>query len=90
MRIGTSFRRLLSERRLFVPWVTAASATLSTGIIIWQLDPCREAPFLIFVFLVSLGGGWLFAFYMWHLNDAAKRNTELWVSTADQEKKRDV
>ena len=89
MSIGTSFRRVLSERRLFIPWTTAVFATVFTGTLAWLLD--ARGGLLIWIVLVSLGGGWLAAFYMWHVNDAAARAWEPWVSAKrDGDKDRDV
>jgi hypothetical protein len=83
------FQRLLSERRICIPWFTATFAVVFAGINIWLLD-LRSSPALLSIALVSLGGGWLCAIYMWHLNDAAAHAWEPWVTPKqDKEKSRD-
>jgi hypothetical protein len=69
MSVGTLLRRILNERRLFMRWTTAVFSAAFVGIFVWLLD--ARGGLLVWVVLVSLGGGWLAAYYMWHINYAA-------------------
>jgi hypothetical protein len=51
----------------------------------------HSVSFDVFLALASLGSGWLFAIYMWHLYDAAVREGKPWeTSNQDQDKDHDV
>lgn len=54
-------------------WATGVFAIVLAGITIWILDAPGGLPggLLAWVALVSLGAGWLLAYYMWHVNYAA-------------------
>ena len=83
------FQRLLSERGIFIPWFTVAFAVVVVGFNIWLLD-LRSLPVMLLIALASLGGGWLAAIYMWHLNDAAAHAWDPWVTQKrDKEDSRD-
>jgi 4-hydroxybenzoate polyprenyltransferase len=63
-------RRVLKERRLFVRWSTPAFTAVFAIPLIWEFYGSVDLSLLFFMVLACLGGGWLMAFYMWHLNDA--------------------
>lgn len=70
-------------------WGTAVFATLFAGIFIWLLD--ARGGLLLWVALVSLGAGWIMAYYMWHINYAAAHAWDPLVPPkAAHEKKHDV
>jgi len=77
MRVGDLYRRFLSERNLFIPWMTVVFSIVFTGFFIWLLN--ANGMSLVFVALVSLGGGWLLAYYMWEINNAAATAWDSWV-----------
>lgn len=82
-------KRILNTRRLFMGWATAVFALAFAGAFVWILD--ARGGLLVWVVLASLGGGWLSAYYVWHLNYAAAHG---WGSLAppkhDEGKDRDV
>jgi uncharacterized membrane protein len=61
--------RILNDRRLFMQWGTVVFSILIASLLMWLSD--ARGGVLIWFALVSLGGGWLFAFFMWELNYAA-------------------
>ncbi len=63
-------RRVREERPLFMRTMTWVFAGALAVPIVWVLY--GEVSFLqvLLILLVCLGGGWLGAFYFWHLNDA--------------------
>jgi cyanate permease len=89
MSIPILLRRLLNERRLFIRCITALSATIFAGTFAWLLD--ARGGLLVWVILVSVGGGWLVAYYMWHVNYAAAHWSDPLVPPKhDEDKDRDV
>jgi hypothetical protein len=89
MDLRASLGRILKERRLFIRWATAAFATTFATVVGVLLE--ARGGLLIWIVLVSLGAGWLMAYYMWHLNYAA---AHAWGPLVQQnpegEKERDV
>ena len=73
-------QRLLNERRIFIPYTAAGFAAVQSATVIWVLRDYDGIVFFAFVVLASLGVGWLFAIYMWHLTDALRRMRQPWVS----------
>lgn len=69
MALSAWFGRILKERRLFMRWATALFTAVFVAVFTFFLE--ARGGVLIWVVLVSLPGGWLMAFYMWHLNHAA-------------------
>ena len=89
MSVGTLLRRVLNERRLFMRWFTPLFAAFFASIFVWFLE--ARGGVLVWVLLVSLGGGWLMAYYMWHVNYAAAHAWDPLVpSKKDEDKERDV
>ena len=89
MSLGTLVQRLLNERRLFMRWATVVFAMVFAGTFVWLLE--ARGGLLVWVVLVSLGGGWLSAYYMWHVNYAAAHAWDPLAPPKDDEgKDRDV
>jgi hypothetical protein len=72
-----------------MPWATAIFTLAAAIPLIWILHEHVDPLFFAFIALVSWGGGWLMAFYMWRLNDAMQYETgPLRPAKRDQEEKR--
>jgi hypothetical protein len=70
-------------------WATAVFAAAFAGTFVWLLE--ARDDLLVWVVLVSLGGGWLAAYYMWHVNYAAAHfSGPLARAKHDESKDRDV
>ena len=69
MALSGWFGRILKERRLFMRCATALFTAVFIGVFTFLLE--ARGGVLVWVVLVSLGGGWLMAYYMWHVNYAA-------------------
>ena len=53
-------------------WATIIFAVLSAVPVLWAFDGSIDPLLFLFLTPVFLGGGWLMAFYMWHLSDAVQ------------------
>ena len=86
MGLGAGLGRILKERRLFMRWGTVLFAAMSIATFVLLLE--ARGGFLIWtcIVLVSLGAGWLMAYYMWHVNYAA---AHAWDPVVPQEREGD-
>ena len=72
-----------------MPWATAMFTAAFAGVFVWLLE--ARGGILVWVALVSLGGGWLAAYYMWHVNYAAAHAWDPLVPPKDEgDRDRDV
>jgi hypothetical protein len=70
MGLSSQIRRVLNERRLFMPWCTGLFATVLTATLFGSLG--GQTWILVWILPASLAAGWLFAYYMWYVYYAAK------------------
>ena len=90
MGIGASLRRVMTQRRLFIPWIAGIFASAMMVPAWLAMGQCC-APVYVVALLASVGGGWVFAIYMWNLSEAQRTAWEPWVKVAAKEdEKRDA
>ena len=84
------FYRYRNERPFFIGCNIALFAALTIGFTAAMFDN-PDPLFLIFAILVSIGGGWLFAIYMWNVNVAYRDMWKSWPKSGPApDEKRDV